>query len=123
MTTFRRWRMLVLLACLGAVALHAPLAAADALSVLRGATYLITITDAQGAFASRAVITLHGDRALSAIDSGQGGPTFFFSSQLGRGNPTARVARSAGRSTSTSPRPPMWRASITPSRSALTTRR
>ena len=83
MTTFRRWRMLVLLACLGAVALHAPLAAADALSVLRGATYLITITDAQGAFASRGVITLHGDRTLSAIDSGQGGPAFFFTSQLG----------------------------------------
>ena len=83
MTTFRRWRMLVLLACLGAVALHTPPAAADALSVLRGATYLITITDAQGAFASRTVITLHGDRTLSAIDSNQGGPTVFFSSQLG----------------------------------------
>ena len=83
MTTFRRWRMLVLLACLGAVALHTPPAAADALSVLRGATYLLTVTDAQGAFASREVITLHGDRTLSAIDSNQGGPTFFFSSQLG----------------------------------------
>jgi hypothetical protein len=67
---------------LGAVALHAPPGAAEALSVLPGATYLITITDAQGAFASRAVITLHGDRTLSAIDSKQGGPTFF-SSQLG----------------------------------------
>jgi hypothetical protein len=44
---------------------------------------MITIKDAQGAFASRGVITLHGDRILSAIDSGQGGPTFFFSSQLG----------------------------------------
>jgi len=83
MTTFRRWRMFVLLVCLGAVALHAPPAAAEALSVLRGATYLITITDAHGAFASRGVITLHGDRTLSAIDSNQGGPTFFFSSQLG----------------------------------------
>src|SRR5215510_12300818 len=90
MTTFRRWRMLVLLACLGAVALHAPLAAADALSLLRGATYLITITDAQGAFASRAVMTLHGDRTLSAIDSGQGGPTFFFTSQLGAWKPDGK---------------------------------
>jgi hypothetical protein len=84
MTTFRPWRVLVLLACLGAVALHAPQATADALSVFRGATYLLTITDATtGAFASRGVITLHADRTLSAIDSGQGGPTFFFTSQLG----------------------------------------
>jgi hypothetical protein len=29
------------------------------------------------------VITLHGDHTLSAIDSGQGGPAFFFTSQLG----------------------------------------
>jgi hypothetical protein len=83
MTTFRPWRVLVLLACLGAVALHAPQATADALSLFRGATYLITITDAQGAFASRGVMTLRGDRTLSVIDSGQGGPTFFFTSQLG----------------------------------------
>jgi hypothetical protein len=82
MTTFRPWRVLVLLACLGTVALHAPQATADARSVFRGATYLLTITDAQGAFASRSVITLHGDRTLSAVDSGQGGPNFF-SSQLG----------------------------------------
>ena len=81
MTTFRPWSVLVLLACLGAVALHAR--PATALSVLRSATYFITIKDAQGAFASRGVITLHGDRTLSAIDSNQGGPTFFFSSQLG----------------------------------------
>jgi len=83
MTTFRPWSVLVLLACLGAVALHARPATAEALSVLRGATYLTTIKDAQGAFASRGVITLHGDRTLSAIDSNQEGPTFFFSSQLG----------------------------------------
>jgi hypothetical protein len=90
MTTFRAWSVLVLLACLGAVALHAPQATAEALSVFRGATYLITITDAQGAFASRAVITLHSDRTLSAIDSGQGGPTFPFSSQLGAWKPDGK---------------------------------
>ena len=83
MTTFRPWRVIVLLACLGAVALHAPQATAASLSVFHGATYLITIEDAQGAFASRGVLTLHGERTLSAIDSAQGGPTFFFSSQLG----------------------------------------
>jgi hypothetical protein len=90
MTTFRPWSVLVLLACLGAVALHAPPATADAPSVSRGATYLITITDAQGAFTSRVVITLHGDRTLSAIDSDQGGPTFFFTSQLGAWAPDGK---------------------------------
>ena len=91
MTTFRPWRVLVLLACLGAVALHAPLAAAEARSVVRGATYLITITDATtGVFASRAVITLHGDRTLAAIDSNQGGPTTFFSSELGAWAPDGK---------------------------------
>jgi hypothetical protein len=51
---------------------------------LHGATYVTTVTNvATGAFASRGVITLHADYTLSVIDSGQGGPTFFFTSQLG----------------------------------------
>src|SRR5215471_18208335 len=82
MTTHHPWRMLGLLACLGVMALHASPATADPLNVSHGATYLLTITDAHGTFASRLVITLHGDRTLSAVDSGQGGPAFF-SSQLG----------------------------------------
>src|SRR5215831_17245930 len=90
MTTFRPWSVLVVLACLGTVALHAPQATADAPRVFRGATYLITITDAQGAFASRGVLTLHGDRTLSVIDSGQGGPAFFFTSQLGAWKPDGK---------------------------------
>ena len=64
-------------------ALHAEQAEADSRSDFRGATYLITVIDAAGAFVSRVVIALHGDRTLSAIDSDQGGPTFFFTSQLG----------------------------------------
>src|SRR5262249_49396697 len=88
MSTFRSWSVVVLLACLGAVALHASSATAAPLNVANGGTYLITITDAStGAFASRGVITLHGDHTLSAIDSGQGGPTFFFTSQLGAWDP------------------------------------
>jgi hypothetical protein len=83
MAKFRPLSVIVLLACLGAVALHTQQAAADSRNGFRGATYLITIKDATGAFASRGVITLHRDRTLSAIDSGQGGPTFFFTSQLG----------------------------------------
>src|SRR5262249_52587007 len=42
-----------------------------------------------GTFASRGVITLHADHTMSVIDSGQGGPTFFFSSQLGSWKPAA----------------------------------
>ncbi|MBV8630554.1 MAG: hypothetical protein JOZ83_06485 [Silvibacterium sp.] len=48
-----------------------------------GASYVTTVKDSQGNFASRGVITLHADHTMSVIDSGQGGPTFFFSSQLG----------------------------------------
>lgn len=51
---------------------------------MAGATYLITITDATtGTFSSRGVITLNVDHSISVIDSGQGGPAFSFSSQLG----------------------------------------
>ena len=46
-------------------------------------SYLTTIKDAAGNFASRAVITLHGDHAMSVIDSRQEGPAFHFGSQLG----------------------------------------
>jgi hypothetical protein len=48
-----------------------------------GATYLVTINDAAGAFVERGAITLHADRTMSVIVSGQGGPSFFFTSQLG----------------------------------------
>jgi hypothetical protein len=85
MSKFRLGVVIVLLAlaCSGPTPLHAERAAADSRSDFRGATYLITVTTAAGAFESRVVITLHGDRTLSAIDSAQGGPTFFFTGQLG----------------------------------------
>jgi hypothetical protein len=50
---------------------------------LNSASYLTTIKDSAGNFASRGVITLHADHTMSVIDSRQGGPTFLFSSQLG----------------------------------------
>ena len=51
---------------------------------LPGAAYLTTITDATtGAFATRSVVTLHADHSMTAIDSGQGGPSAQFSSQMG----------------------------------------
>jgi hypothetical protein len=87
----RTWYMIVLLACLGAVALYAPKTTADPPSSSHGTTYLLTIKDATtGDFASRGVITLHGDRTLSAIDSAEGGPDFFFTSQLGVWEPDGK---------------------------------
>jgi len=53
-------------------------------------TYIITNTDSTGAFVSRGVITLNADRTLSVVDSGQGGPTYFFSSQLGTWSPSGQ---------------------------------
>jgi hypothetical protein len=46
-------------------------------------TFLIIITNANGAFASRSVITLHADHTVAVIDSGQEGAGVPFSSQLG----------------------------------------
>jgi hypothetical protein len=75
--------------------LHPQHASAD--SPFNGASFLTTVKDSSGNFASRGVITLHTDHTLSAIDSAQGGPTFFFSSQLGswqsnnKGGVTART--------------------------------
>jgi len=70
-----------ILALAGSVALLHPqhLQADNAFS---GGSYLTTVKDANGNFASRGVITLHADHTMSVIDSGQGGP-FLFSSQLG----------------------------------------
>ena len=48
-----------------------------------GRSYVTTVKDSAGNFASRGVITLHANHTMSVIDSGQGGPTFFFTSQLG----------------------------------------
>ena len=89
---------LLSLACVGSIALSPQKAVADPQNAfiqgapqglfLQGASYLVTITEAtSGAFASRGVLTLHADRTLSAIDSGQGGPTFFFTGQLGSWRP------------------------------------
>jgi len=56
--------------------LHAPVAIADDsdCSDLVTGTYLTTITDADGNFASRSILTFFGDRNLSTIDSSQGFP-------------------------------------------------
>jgi hypothetical protein len=50
---------------------------------LTAGSYVTTIKDSSGDFASRGVITLHADQTMSVTDSNQGGPSYFFSSQLG----------------------------------------
>ena len=55
-----------------------------------GRSYVTTVKDSAGNFASRGVITLHADQTMSVIDSGQGGPTYFFSSQLGSWKPDGK---------------------------------
>ena len=55
-----------------------------------GASYVTTVVDSNGNFASRGVITLHADRTMSVLDSGQGGPAFSFSSQLGSWKPDGK---------------------------------
>jgi hypothetical protein len=76
------------LACVGLTALQPQKAAADPPGwFLHGATYLNTIKTSTGAFSSRSVVTFHADSTVSAIDSGQGGTTFLFSSQLGSWKP------------------------------------
>jgi hypothetical protein len=80
----RGWKVLLvsgLFACLGLVALY-PLAA-HAQGLALSPTYLITNVDSTGAFASRSTVTFNADRSLTVVDSGQGGPTYYFSSQQG----------------------------------------
>jgi hypothetical protein len=84
-----------ILALVGSVALLHPqhATAYQDLNGPNGATYVTTVTDSSGKFSSRGVITLHADHTMSVIDSGQGGPTAFFTSQLGS---WARVPNSNG---------------------------
>jgi len=82
------------LAAVASVALPTGSAIAD--GGFRGASYVTTVRDSNGNFASRGVITLHADQTMSVIDSGQGGPTFFFSSQLGSWEPSG-TGRAVGR--------------------------
>jgi hypothetical protein len=79
--------ILGLVAGVGSVSLLNPHKASADDEGPNGRSYVITVVDSTGAFASRGVITLHADQTMSVIDSGQGGPTFFFTSQLGSWKP------------------------------------
>ena len=73
--------ILGLLAAVGSVALPRSPEPGD--KGFSSGSYLVTFKDSVGNFASRSVITLHSDQTMSVTDSAQGGPTFYFSSQLG----------------------------------------
>ena len=79
----RLWATLVvfgLLAAAGSVALSRAQEGGD--RGFKGGSYLIT-NSLSGSFFSRGVITLHADHTMSVTDSAQGGPTYFFTSELG----------------------------------------
>jgi len=88
MKSLRLWAglgILGLLAALGSLVLSGAQEAGE--RGFRGGSYLTTITDSTGNFASRGVMTLHADQTVSATDSNQNGPDFFFTSQLGSWRP------------------------------------
>jgi hypothetical protein len=80
-----------LIAALGSVALLSPPnATADPEGLHNGATYVTTVKDSNGNFTTRTVITLHADHTMSVVAADQGGPTFFFTSQLGSWKPDGK---------------------------------
>jgi hypothetical protein len=78
-----------LIVALGAL-LIPPNATADDEERHNGATYLTTVRDSSGNFLTRTVLTLHADHTMSVVAADQGGPTFFFSSQLGSWKPDGK---------------------------------
>src|SRR3982074_2131406 len=75
----------------GSVALLSPPhAIADPEESHNGATYLTTVKDSSGNFTTRTVLTLHADHTMSVVAADQGGPTFFFTSQLGSWKPDGK---------------------------------
>jgi hypothetical protein len=77
-----------LIAALGSIALLNPSNASAQLAGLpTGATYVTTVKDSSGNFTTRTVLTLHADHTMSVVAADQGGPTFFFTSQLGSWKP------------------------------------
>ncbi len=81
--------ILGLLAAGGAAAL--PQARPQGDGGFNAGSYLTTIEDSTGHFASRSVIILHADRTMSGMDSGQEGPAHFFTSQRGSWKPEGRL--------------------------------
>ena len=80
-----------LIAALGSIALLSPSSAtADPAGPRNGAAYLTTVKDSSGNFTTRTVLTLQADHTMSVVAADQGGPTFFFTSQLGSWKPDGK---------------------------------
>ena len=84
MKSSRLWITIGIIALLSAagsaVALQVQAAGAQG---TRGRAYIVTVTDSTGQSVSREVITLHADHTMSVTDSAQGGPGYYFTSELG----------------------------------------
>ena len=80
----RLWITIGIIALLSAAGLAVALQvqAAGAQGTL-GRAYIVTVTDSTGQSVSREVITLHADHTMSVTDSAQGGPGYYFTSELG----------------------------------------
>jgi hypothetical protein len=55
-----------------------------------GASYLTTVTDSNGSFRTRSVMTLHADSTMAVVDADSGGPTYFFTSEFGSWRPDGK---------------------------------
>jgi hypothetical protein len=55
-----------------------------------GASYLTTVTDSNGNFCTRSVMTLHADDTMSVEDADAGGPTYFFTGEFGLWRPDGK---------------------------------
>jgi hypothetical protein len=55
--------------------------------VWRASSYLATITDSNGNFFTRSIITLHADHTMSAVEADSGGPNYYFSGEFGSWRP------------------------------------
>ena len=56
----------------------------------QGASYLTTVTDSNGNFRTRTVITLHADHTMSTVDADSGGPTYYFTGEFGSWRPDCK---------------------------------
>ena len=62
----------------------------DNLRFGHGASYLTTVTDSNGNFRTRTVITLHADHTMSAVEADSGGPTYYFTGEFGSWRPDGK---------------------------------
>jgi hypothetical protein len=52
-----------------------------------GASYLITVTDSNGNFFTRGILTLHADHTMFVVEADSGRPTYYFTSERGSWRP------------------------------------